>query len=106
VFDRSRHPEFDGKKIHHSSFGFKDDVGGAGNISFSEGKLTYIDNDSGHYTPLDTSLRDGVAELRGQGADVSGAHVNFTKYRFYTKNNWPYTNPLLPDWFPQTNLPR
>ena len=62
---------------NHSSILAGDEVAGAGNIIFNNGKLSFIDNGSGHYKPEKWILRQPLAALLKKGVDISEATIGF-----------------------------
>lgn len=63
--------------FHHSSFFGGEPIAAAGQIRVRNGKLTYIDNQSGHYTPNQELLAQALVSLRRQGVDINGVEVGF-----------------------------
>ena len=69
LFDEFTHPE-----IRHSSIFAGGPVAGAGNIQIVDGRITYIDSDSGHYPS--TGVHENVLkELAAHSATI-GDHAN------------------------------
>jgi len=62
--------EFTTPDIRHSSIFAGGPVAGAGNIQIADGKVVYIDSDSGHY-PSTRVFANVLAELRARGVDVA-----------------------------------
>ncbi len=71
LFDEFTHPE-----IRHSSIFAGGPVAGAGNIKIEEGRIVYIDADSGHY-PTEGVHENVLKELASHGVNV-GDHKNKT----------------------------
>lgn len=61
--------------FHHSSFRSGGDVMCAGMISAKDGKITHIDNDSGHYQPTSEHLLALVWHLYNKTTFAAGAKV-------------------------------
>lgn len=57
----------DGSYFNHSSFNAGNDVICAGTMVVNEGKLAYIDNDSGHYKPTTVDLKRALEMLYARG---------------------------------------
>jgi hypothetical protein len=64
-----------GRKFHHSSFVSGKKVRCAGMITVTSGKVTRVDNDSGHYKPGTRHLRNFVQYLSTQNALTQDAMV-------------------------------
>jgi hypothetical protein len=62
-------------RTKHSTFFEGAPVAGAGMIAIKNGKLRFISNSSGHYTPSPEILRQVLESLYRQGVDVSDAIV-------------------------------
>jgi hypothetical protein len=60
--------------MHHSSFLGRGEVASAGKWRVEKGKLTYINNVSGHYMPPSNFTEQVLRELRKHNVDVSGVH--------------------------------
>lgn len=54
-------------KFHHSTFLSGDDVIDAGMIIVKQGKILYIDNESGHYRPQECHFKNGIMALKNLG---------------------------------------
>jgi len=67
--------------LSHSSFVEGADVALAGSIEFKDGRITLLDNYSGHYKPLGAKLESGlsdfVRELGYRGVDVTQIKFNY-----------------------------
>jgi hypothetical protein len=63
-------------KTHHSSLLAGGDVAGAGEIKIEDGRLLYIDRNSGHYNPDSEMFKQSVQQLKDMGADTGGAIIN------------------------------
>ena len=61
--------EFTTPNIRHSSIFAGGPVAGAGNIQISDGRIVYIDSDSGHY-PSTKVFANVLTELRARGVDT------------------------------------
>lgn len=57
-------------KFHHSSFVAGAPVAGAGQMKIKDGRVTFIDNFSGHYHPPDELLDQVLAVLRENKVEV------------------------------------
>ncbi len=57
--------------MNHSSLAEGKPIACAGNIKIQNGKLIYIDNDSGHYAPKPEFLVQVLEELKRQGVSLS-----------------------------------
>lgn len=62
---------------HHSSFVAGRPVAAAGCWTVKWGKITFIDNQSGHYCPPRDFLEQFAKELKFRGADISKATTSF-----------------------------
>lgn len=74
------HAEPDGGRFHHSTFLGGEDVLSAGNIRVTNGKITMIDNESGHYKPYKINAYKGLYHLLKSGADFSKVEPRFIEY--------------------------
>lgn len=63
--------------MHHSSFLAGREVASAGKWRVEEGKLTYINNSSGHYMPPSDFAEQVLRELRRRNVDVSAVDRNW-----------------------------
>ena len=61
--------EFTTPSIRHSSILAGGPVAGAGNIRIADGRIVYIDSDSGHY-PSTRVFPNVLTELRARGVNV------------------------------------
>lgn len=61
----------------HSSFLAGNPVAAAGEMVVNKGKLTFINNESGHYTPSGTLVTQALTELRARGLDVNHVTTSF-----------------------------
>lgn len=61
--------------FNHSTFNAGKDVICAGTVLATDGKLTQIQNNSGHYKPTRDHLHNAVVLLHGQGLDFSAAKI-------------------------------
>ncbi len=61
--------------FNHSSFLGGGSVICAGEIIIEDGKITFINNRSGHYQPKDETLDNAIAKLREQGVELDGELV-------------------------------
>lgn len=62
-------------KFFHSAYMAGGEVLCTGCITVVQGRLTYINNASGHYRPNEQQLALAVQALRSQGVDISGLTV-------------------------------
>ncbi|MBC75643.1 MAG: hypothetical protein CME64_06475 [Halobacteriovoraceae bacterium] len=60
-------------RIHHSTLLAGRPVAAAGHMRIVDGKITYIDNRSGHYQPSPDMLQQVIKELKLRGADTQDA---------------------------------
>lgn len=60
---------------YHSSFMSGKPVQCAGTIRVIDGRITEIENDSGHYTPRDASLAKVLRHLKNVGINIAGIKV-------------------------------
>lgn len=65
------HTEPSFSTIHHSSLTAGGEVSAAGEIRIENGKLTYIDRNSGHYRPPPEFLEQAMQRLEDMGIDTS-----------------------------------
>ena len=63
------------KRINHSSFNAGKDVIVAGVIYAKNGKLTYLDNASGHYQASREQLEEFIHLLEAEEVDLTGVEV-------------------------------
>lgn len=75
------HAETDVARFHHSTFMAGEDVLGAGQISVKDGKILYIDNQSGHYKPDLVHSYQGLYHMLKAGADFSKAESKFVDFK-------------------------
>jgi hypothetical protein len=68
LFDEFTHPE-----IRHSSIFAGDPVAGAGNIKIEDGRIVYVDSDSGHYA-TEGVYENVLKELASHGVNM-GDHT-------------------------------
>lgn len=66
---------FGGHAKYHSSFMSGKPIQCAGTIRVIKGRITEIENDSGHYTPRDASLAKVLRHLRNVGINIGGIEV-------------------------------
>ncbi|MEQ4204338.1 hypothetical protein [Actinopolymorpha sp. B9G3] len=59
-------------KFHHSSLLGGEPAVAAGEFKVKDGKLQYLNNQSGHYTPTDGQIVRMIRELQRQGLDIKG----------------------------------
>lgn len=86
--DRDRNdPASKSKYVHHSSPFAGGDVAGAGEIKTKGGKVTYVDNESGHYLPKLSHLQNVVIQLLRSGVmlDTTLTDVDGNEEDSYTK---------------------
>jgi hypothetical protein len=72
-----------GKEInlfHHSSFVGGAPVAGAGELYFTNGVLTGVSNESGHYMPEFIHLKQVLQEFQSRGVDMSTVRVQVHGY--------------------------
>ena len=69
----SMHEE-DGK-FQHSSLAAGEPLAMAGEIRVERGRITYINNASGHYKPSKTQMSQFINRLRDAGVPLSGVEV-------------------------------
>jgi len=62
--------------FHHSSFFSDGRVAAAGEITAKSGRITAINNGSGHYKPTTKHTDQAVKELRSRGVNVSNIERN------------------------------
>jgi len=89
--------------LHHSSFVSGDAVRCAGMIGVKKGKVTWLDNDSGHYQPTTQHLRNFVNHLASHQVFAPDAQV----YDESTKqvNGWKEFSTYKPTPPPKSNRP-
>jgi hypothetical protein len=63
------------RRFHHSSLVAGEPVLAAGEIEIRDGRVLYIDNQSGHYFPVALHTRQFLKRLRELGADLSGVRT-------------------------------
>jgi hypothetical protein len=63
--------------FHHSSFLAGGDVAGAGELQVSNGELTLISNNSGHYRPPSSLNQQVLSVLAAQGVDTSAVATHW-----------------------------
>lgn len=66
---------FGGHIKYHSSFMSGKPIQCGGTMRVIEGRITEIENDSGHYTPRDASLAKVLRHLRNVGINIGGIEV-------------------------------
>jgi len=71
----------------HSAYMASREVLCTGCITVVEGRLTYINNASGHYQPNEQQLALAVQALRSQGVDISRLKVQ--RFNAARENFWP-----------------
>ncbi len=60
---------------HHSSFLAGNPAAAAGMMTVIDGKLDYVNGESGHYCPSKDEVDQFIAELRARGVDTSGIQI-------------------------------
>ncbi|MCV7110617.1 hypothetical protein [Mycolicibacterium setense] len=65
-------------KIHHSTLGNGNPVGGAGEIAVVDGRVVELTDDSGHYRPLRSNTKSVLDELAGRGVDVGSISIRLS----------------------------
>jgi hypothetical protein len=79
--------------FHHSSFLAGGDVLSAGEIVIDKGKVTHINNMSGHYFPTDESLNNAIGVLRSMGVLAPDVIVFEVAARKWTQGGKDMTAP-------------
>lgn len=77
---KSRSPKDPTQRItllHHSSFLAGGPVAAAGMLGATDGRLTYLSNNSGHYSPPRPLMLQMLSRLHALGADLSRTSVYF-----------------------------
>lgn len=65
------------QRFNHSTFNAGKDVISAGIVGARNGRLTYIDNNSGHYKPDRIQLQNALIVLEGCGVDLTRVRVGW-----------------------------
>ena len=77
-------------KFNHSSFNAGKSVTCAGETAIVNGRLLWIDNNSGHYQPTKQNLHTAVTVLGQEGIDLGHAAVGFYDYSTGVKRVFLY----------------
>ncbi len=72
---------------HHSSLLAGEDVAGAGELKVTNGKLTWISNKSGHYTPDAPHFLQVLHQLQKKGVDLALTHCRYHTISAKTEYN-------------------
>jgi len=67
-------------RFNHSSFNAGKNVISAGIVQANNGRLTYIDNNSGHYKPTRQHLHDAISLLSLGGVDMHNVRVGMKEF--------------------------
>ncbi len=68
------------RNFNHSTFNAGKNVICAGLIGFTNGRITWIDSNSGHYKPTRENLKNAVMFLSDEGIDLSQLRIGAYKY--------------------------